>query len=61
MRTRWTNFAAHAKPVAPPAARRAPYQEQDRACLIIGKNDVLAHDVDAKARAAWGSEMVSFR
>ncbi|ETZ52822.1 carboxylesterase/lipase family protein [Mycobacterium avium subsp. hominissuis] len=62
VRTRWINFAAHAKPAGPAGSPEwAPYQEQDRACLIIGKNDVLAHDVDAKARAAWGSEMVSFR
>jgi para-nitrobenzyl esterase len=37
------------------------YAEDDRSCLIIDRSDVLAHDVDAKIRAAWGSEMVSFR
>ena len=38
-----------------------PYQEADRACLIIGKRDTVAHDVDAHIRAAWGSQIVSFR
>lgn len=35
------------------------YRATDRACLLIGKKDTLAHDVDANIRAAWGSEMVS--
>jgi hypothetical protein len=29
--------------------------------LIIGKRDTVARDVDAHIRAAWGSEIVSFR
>lgn len=62
MRARWINFAAHATPAGPAGAPEwAPYRPNDRACLIIGKNDTLARDVDADIRAAWGNEMVSFR
>jgi para-nitrobenzyl esterase len=62
VRTRWINFATHAKPAGPDGEPEwTPYQETDRACLIIGKRDAVAHDVDANIRAAWGSEMVSFR
>jgi para-nitrobenzyl esterase len=62
MRTRWINFAAHLKPSGPAGEPDwAPYREDDRACLIIGKRDNVARDVDANIRAAWGSEIVSFR
>ncbi|OBG27963.1 carboxylesterase/lipase family protein [Mycobacterium sp. 852002-51057_SCH5723018] len=62
VRTRWINFATHAKPAGPAGAPDwAPYREADRACLVIGKRDTVAHDVDAQIRGAWGSEMVSFR
>ena len=62
MRTRWINFATHCKPAGPAGeADWTPYQKTDRACLIIDKRDAIAHDVDAHIRAAWGSEMVSFR
>ncbi len=62
VRTRWINFAAHAKPAGPAGDPEwMPYQESDRACLIIGRHDAVAHDVDANIRAAWGSQMVSFR
>jgi para-nitrobenzyl esterase len=62
MRARWVNFAAHSKPAGPAGEIDwAPYQEADRACLLINKRDSVAHDVDAPIRQAWGSEMVSFR
>lgn len=62
VRTRWLNFAAHAKPAGPPGEPDwPPYQQTDRSCLLIGRRDTVAHDVDAQIRAAWGSEMVSFR
>ncbi len=38
-----------------------PYQQTDRACLIIDKRDTIVHDVDAHIRAAWGTEVVGFR
>ncbi|POX27090.1 carboxylesterase, partial [Serratia marcescens] len=62
VRTRWINFAAHGAPAGPAGEPEWPrYRATDRACLLIGKKDTLAHDVDANIRAAWGSEMVSFR
>ena len=62
VRTRWVNFATHGKPAGPAGEPDWPaYQEADRACLIIDKRDTVVSDVDADIRAAWGSEMVSFR
>jgi para-nitrobenzyl esterase len=62
VRTRWINFAAHRKPVGPAGEPEwTAYQEADRACLIIAKRDTVVRDVDARIRAAWGSEIVSFR
>ncbi len=62
VRTRWTNFATHGKPAGPDGEPDwTPYQEVDRACLIIDKRDTLASYVDAHIRAAWGNEIVSFR
>lgn len=62
VRTRWINFAAHATPTGPAGDPEWPsYAESDRACLIIGRRDAVAYDVDADIRAAWGSDMVSFR
>jgi para-nitrobenzyl esterase len=62
LRTRWINFAAQAKPAGPAGEPDwTPYRETDRACLVINKRDALVHDVDARIRAAWGSEVVSFR
>jgi para-nitrobenzyl esterase len=62
VRTRWTSFATQGKPTAPAGEPDWPaYQDADRACLIIDKRDSVVSDVDARIRAAWGSEMVSFR
>ncbi|HUL98368.1 MAG TPA: carboxylesterase/lipase family protein [Mycobacterium sp.] len=62
VRTRWINFATQAKPTGPPGEPEwLPYQEADRACLIIDKQDALVHDIDAHIRAAWGSDVVGFR
>jgi para-nitrobenzyl esterase len=62
MRTRWINFAAQSKPAGPVGEPEwTPYDRTDRACLIIDRRDTVARDVDAHIRAAWGSEMVSFR
>ncbi len=62
LRTRWINFAAQAKPAGPAGEPDwSPYREPDRACLIINKRDAVVHDLDAQIRAAWGSEVVSFR
>ncbi|OMC23264.1 carboxylesterase/lipase family protein [Mycobacterium colombiense] len=62
VRARWINFAAHGTPAGPAGEPEwTQYAQDDRSCLIIGRTDALAHDVDAEIRAAWGSEMVSFR
>jgi para-nitrobenzyl esterase len=62
VRTRWVNFASYGKPAGPAGEPDwAPYQEADRACLLIDKRDTITTDLDAPIRAAWGSEMVSFR
>ena len=62
IRTRWVNFATHAKPIgAPGEPEWTPYQEADRACLIIDRTDRVVHDVDAPIRAAWGSDVLHFR
>ena len=62
VRTRWINFAMQAKPTGPPGEPEwTPYQEADRASLVIDRRDTVRNDIDRHIRAAWGSEMVSFR
>jgi len=62
VRTRWINFATHGKPTGPAGEPEwTAYQKADRACLIIDKRDTVTSYADAHIRAAWGSEVVSFR
>ena len=62
IRTRWVNFAATAKPTgAPGEPEWTPYQDSDRACLIIDTHDRVVADVDAEIRTAWGSDPVHLR
>ncbi|HTX96273.1 MAG TPA: carboxylesterase/lipase family protein [Mycobacterium sp.] len=62
VRSRWINFATRSQPTGPAGTPDWPrYQNTNRACLIIDKRDAIAHDVDVHIRAAWGSEMLSFR
>ena len=62
VRTRWVNFAAQGKPQGPAGEPDwTTYQQADRACLIIDRHDDVVHDLDWRIRAAWGTEMVSFR
>ncbi len=62
IRHRWVNFAATAKPAGPPGEPEwTPYQDADRACLLIDRTDRIAYDADAEIRAAWGNEPVQFR
>jgi para-nitrobenzyl esterase len=62
IRTRWVNFAAAAKPIGLPGEPEwMPYQDSDRACLIIDHRDRIVHDVDAEIRTAWGSAPVHLR
>lgn len=62
IRTRWVNFAATAKPSGPPGEPDwTPYQDADRACLIIDRTDRVVNDADADIRPAWGSDVLHFR
>ena len=62
IRTRWVNFAATTKPSGLPGEPEwTPYQETDRACLIIDHTDRVVADVDADIRKAWGSDPVHLR
>jgi para-nitrobenzyl esterase len=62
LRTRWVNFATHSKPTGlADEPDWTPYQETDRACLIIDKRDSVVHDIDLHIRSAWGSEVLNFR
>jgi para-nitrobenzyl esterase len=62
MRTRWVNFAAHAKPTGLAGEPEwMPYQLTDRPCLLINERDQLVYDVDKRIRMAWGDGVLNFR
>ena len=62
IRARWVNFAATAKPSGLPGEPEwTPYQETDRACLVIDHTDRIKHDIDARIRTAWGTDPVHLR
>lgn len=62
IRTRWVNFAAHAKPIGVPGEPEwTPYQAADRACLIVDRTDRIVYDADAHIRPAWGDDVLHFR
>jgi para-nitrobenzyl esterase len=62
MRARWVNFAVDAKPYGLPGEPEWPqYDESDRACLIIGRQDAVVNDVDLHIRSAWGSQVLNRR
>jgi para-nitrobenzyl esterase len=62
MRTRWVNFATNTKPIGlPDDPEWPPYQDTDRACLIIDQEDRIKFDPDAKIRQAWGNDVLHFR
>ena len=62
VRARWLNFATHAKPVGLPGEPEwLPYQEPDRASLLIGRQDTVVNDIDADIRATWGTQVLNFR
>ncbi|HET6731912.1 carboxylesterase/lipase family protein [Mycobacterium sp.] len=59
---RWRNFATHGKPLGlADEPEWLPYQEADRACLVIDRQDSVVNDVDLHIRSTWGSEVLSFR
>jgi para-nitrobenzyl esterase len=62
IQTRWRNFATQGKPLgADGEPEWLPYQEADRACLLIDRQDSVVNDVDLHIRSAWGTEVLSFR
>lgn len=62
IRTRWVNFATHAKPIGlPDEPEWTPYQVADRACLVIDRTDRIVYDADADIRTAWGTDVLQFR
>jgi para-nitrobenzyl esterase len=61
IRARWCNFATHGKPLGLDGEPEwLPYQEADRACLVIDREDTVVNDVDLHIRSTWGSEVLSF-
>jgi para-nitrobenzyl esterase len=62
IQARWRNFATQGKPLGLDGEPEwLPYQEADRACLVIDRQDTVVNDVDLHIRSAWGSEVLSFR
>jgi para-nitrobenzyl esterase len=62
IQARLRNFATQGKPLGLDGEPEwLPYQEADRACLLIDRQDSVVNDVDLHIRSAWGSEVLSFR
>jgi para-nitrobenzyl esterase len=62
MQARWLNFADHGKPVGlPDEPAWIPYQEPDRACLLIARDDSVVNDIDRDIRTTWGNTVLNFR
>ncbi|HEY7054837.1 MAG TPA: carboxylesterase/lipase family protein [Mycobacterium sp.] len=62
MQARWLNFATHGKPIGladEPAW--IPYQEADRASLVIDRTDTVVNDLDRDIREMWGDKVLNFR
>jgi para-nitrobenzyl esterase len=62
LRARWLNFADQGKPIGlPDEPAWIPYQEADRACLLIDRVDSVVNDIDRDIRAMWGDRVLNFR
>jgi para-nitrobenzyl esterase len=62
IQARWRNFATQGKPLGLDGQPEwLPYQEADRACLVIDREDSVVNDVDLHIRSAWGSDVLTFR
>src|SRR6476620_7010802 len=62
IQARWRNFATQGKPLGLDGQPEwLPYQESDRACLVIDRQDSVVNDVDLHIRSAWGSDVLTFR
>ncbi|QZH63474.1 carboxylesterase/lipase family protein [Mycolicibacterium farcinogenes] len=62
VRRRWVNFAATGQPSgAPGEPVWRPYRREDRATLVIDKQDKTVADLDRDLHATWGNEILNFR
>ena len=62
MRTRWLNFAVTATaPVRRASRRGGRTGADDRATLVIDKQDTVVDDLDRDCAPAWGDDVLSFR
>ena len=62
IQARWRNFTTQGKPLGLDGEPEwLPYQEADRACLLIDRQDSVVNDVDLHIRSTWGTQMLSFR
>jgi para-nitrobenzyl esterase len=62
LRARWRNFALRGEPAGLPGDPQwRPYRADDRATLVIDKQDAVVDDLDAPLRSAWGEDVLSFR
>ena len=62
MRARWLQLrrrTATPRHGRQPAWR--PYRAEDRATLVIDKQDTVVADLDRNLRSAWGDDVLSFR
>lgn len=62
MRRRWVNFATTGEPtgaLGEPVWRR--YRREDRATLVIDKQDKTVTNLDQELQAAWGDQVLNFR
>ena len=60
LRARWLNFAINGDPAGPGDPVWRPYRADERATLVIDKQDSVVDDLDGDVRAAWGGEVLSF-
>jgi para-nitrobenzyl esterase len=62
MRARWCAFADQGKPTGLPGEPEwLPYQDTDRASLVIDRSDTVVHDLDRDIRAVWGDRVLNFK
>lgn len=61
MQQRWRAFIAGHPPDAPGAERWPAYDARTRSTMVIDRRDLVAGDLDADLRAAWGPAVLSFR
>ena len=62
VRARWTGFARDGVPTGLPGEPQwRPYGAEDRATLVIDRQDAVVDDLDAPVRRAWGDDVLSFR